>query len=54
MKYSELNDKDRWAAIRAGVKAGYNSIDDIEKAYNEYANGGSSVLLTLEKSNNNE
>lgn len=40
MKYSELNDRDRWAAIRAGVKAGYNSIDDIEKAYNEYAEGG--------------
>lgn len=40
MRYSELNDKDRWAAIRAGVKAGYNSIDDIEKAYNEYAEGG--------------
>ena len=40
MKYSELNDKDRWAAIRAGVKAGYKSIDDIEKAYNEYAIGG--------------
>lgn len=40
MKYSELNDKDRWAAIRAGVKAGYTNIDDIEKAYNEYAEGG--------------
>lgn len=39
-KYSELNDKDRWAAIRAGVRAGYNSIDDIERAYNEYAEGG--------------
>ena len=40
MKYSELNDKERWAAIRAGVKAGYTNIEDIEKAYNEYALGG--------------
>lgn len=40
MKYSELNDKDRWAAIRAGVKAGYTKLDDIEDAYNKYADGG--------------
>ena len=35
-KYSELSDKDRWAAIRAGVRAGYTRLDDIERAYNEY------------------
>ena len=41
MKYSELSDKERWNAIRAGVQAGYTKLDDIEKAYNEFALGGS-------------
>jgi hypothetical protein len=35
-KYAELSDKERWAAIRAGVRAGYTRLDDIERAYNEY------------------
>ena len=41
MKYSELSDKERWNIIRAGVQSGYTKLNDIEKAYNEYALGGS-------------
>ena len=40
MKYTDLSDKDRYNVIKAGVKAGYTSLDDIEKYYNEFANGG--------------
>lgn len=40
MKYSELSDKERYEIIKLGVQNGMTNLDDIEKAYNEYAKGG--------------
>ena len=37
MKYQDLSDRERWAAITAGVKAGYTSLDEIEAVYNKLA-----------------
>ena len=41
MKYSDLSDKERYEIIKLGVQNGITNLDDIEKAYNEYAEGGS-------------
>lgn len=40
MKYTDLSDKERYEVIRLGVQNGITNLDDIEKAYNEYAEGG--------------
>lgn len=40
-KYSDLSDKERYEVIRLGVQNGMTNLDDIEKAYNEYTEGGS-------------
>lgn len=41
MKYTDLSDKERYEIIKLGVQNGITNLDDIEKAYNEYAEGGS-------------
>ena len=41
MKYTDLSDKERYEIIRLGVQKGITNLNDIEKAYNEYADGGS-------------
>lgn len=40
MKYNELNLKQKASVIKAAVKSGYRKLDDIEEAYNSFANGG--------------
>lgn len=40
MKYTDLSDKERYEIIKLGVQNGMTNLDDIEKAYNEYAEGG--------------
>lgn len=40
MKYNELNLKQKASIIKTAVKNGYRKLDDIEEAYNSYANGG--------------
>lgn len=41
MKYTDLSDKERYEVIKLGVQNGMTNLNDIEKAYNEFANGGS-------------
>lgn len=38
--WNDLSMKERAAYIKAGVKNGLRSIDDIQKSYNDFANGG--------------
>lgn len=40
MKYTDLSDKERYEIIKLGVQNGITNLDDIEKAYNEFAEGG--------------
>ena len=40
MKYTDLSDKERYEVIKLGVQNGMTNLDDIERVYNEYANGG--------------